>query len=47
MGFLRRLLGGESSAPDGETPPADVPTQTEDDERARDPTHEIDEHAAG
>jgi hypothetical protein len=36
MGFLRRLLGGESSAPHGETPPADVPTQSEDDERARD-----------
>ena len=36
MGFLRRLLGGESSAPDGKTPPADVPVQSEDDERARD-----------
>jgi hypothetical protein len=36
MGFLRRLLGGESSAPDGKTPPADVPAQSEDDERARD-----------
>ena len=38
IGFLRRLLGGDSTSPSSETetPPGDGPTQTEDDERARD-----------
>ncbi|MFL5685017.1 MAG: hypothetical protein ACJ765_04745 [Chloroflexota bacterium] len=36
MGFLRRLLGGESDSSASETAPATDPADAEDDERARD-----------
>jgi hypothetical protein len=36
MGFLRRLLGGESSSPPDETQPPEDAASAEADERARD-----------